>query len=155
MPHDKACGPFNLHNEFYQHARTATKHLIWTLVKICFTLGYISEEWKKVYIYPVPKPMDWESDITKTRLITLLDTLRKMIMKVITNRLFQIMVKHHILKGNNFAGLPGGSTKTLIKLMNLIIEDVKTYRKPFWILLQDLSKAYNRVDLSTTVMHLL
>src|SRR6266542_2990831 len=70
-----------------------------------------------------------------------------MVMKVITNRLSQVMVKHNILKGNNFAGLPGGATETLIKIINLIIEDAKTHHKPLWILLQDLSKAYDRVDL--------
>ena len=108
----------------------ATQQLVWKLVKLCFELGYIPEDWKKAYIYPVPKPMEWENDIIKTRPITLLDTLRKMVMKVITNRLSRIMVKHNILKGNNFAGLPGGATETPIKLMNLIIEDAKIYQKP-------------------------
>ena len=58
------------------------------------------------------------------------------------------MTKHSILKGNNFAGLPGGSTETLIKLMKMILEDAKAHKKLIWILLQDLSKAYNRVDLN-------
>ncbi len=40
------------------------------------------------------------------------------------------MAKHHILKGNNFAGLPGGSTEVPIKLMNMILEDVKENSKP-------------------------
>ncbi len=70
-----------------------------------------------------------------------------MVMKVITNRLSQVMIKHNILKGNNFARLPEGATEILIKIMNLIIEDAKIHHKPLWILLQDLSKAYDRVDL--------
>jgi len=147
MLNNKACGPSSLHNKFFKHAGMATQQLVWKLVKLCFELGYIPEDWKKAYIYPVPKPMEWENDIIKTRPITLLDTLRKMVMKVITNRLSRIMVKHNILKGNNFAGLPGGATETPIKLMNLIIKDAKIYQKPLWILLQDLSKAYDRVDL--------
>ncbi len=57
------------------------------------------------------------------------------------------MAKHVILKGNNFAGISGGSTELPIKLMNMILEDAKEHKKPVWILLQDLSKAYNRVDL--------
>jgi len=32
--------------------------------------------------------------------------------------------------------------------MNMILEDAKEHKKPVWILLQDLSKAYDRVDLS-------
>ncbi len=56
-------------------------------------------------------------------------------MKVITNRLLAIMVKYNILKSNNFAGLPERSTETLIKIMNMLIEDVKVNNKPIWILL--------------------
>ncbi len=46
--------------------------------------------------------MDWGCDITKTRPITLLDTLRKAVMKIITNRLSRIIAKHNILRGNKF-----------------------------------------------------
>ena len=92
--------------------------------------------------------MDWQYDITKTHPLTLLDTMRKAIMKIITNRLSRIMAKHAVLKGNNFARLPEGSTKLPIKLMNMILEDAKENHRPVWILLQDLSKAYDRVDLS-------
>ena len=53
-----------------------------------------------------------------------------------------------MLKGNNYAGLPGGSTENPIKIMNLIIEDAAENKKDLWILLQDLSKAYDRVDLN-------
>src|SRR6266498_5306020 len=58
------------------------------------------------------------------------------------------MAKHAILKGNNFASLPGGSMELPIKLMNMILEDAKENNKPVWILLQNLSKAYDRVDLN-------
>src|SRR6266498_5108279 len=58
------------------------------------------------------------------------------------------MAKHGILKGNNFAGLSGRSTELPIKLMQMILEDAKENQKPVWILLQDLSKAYDRVDLT-------
>ncbi len=72
--------------------------------------------------------------------------MRKVIMKIITNWLSNIMAKYAILKGNNFAGLPGGSTELPIKFMNMILEDIKEHNKSVWILLQDLSKAYDWVD---------
>src|SRR6266540_490798 len=74
--------------------------------------------------------------------------MRKAVMKILTNRLSRIMAKHGILKGNNFAGLSEGSTELPIKLMHMILEDAKENHKPVWILLQDLSKAYDRVDLT-------
>ncbi len=39
----------------------------------------------------------------------------------------------------------------------MLIENAKTYHKSIWILLQDLSKAYNQVDLSilkSAIVHL-
>src|SRR6266540_2532406 len=147
LPNDKACELSNLHNEFYKHAGPNVAKLTWHMAKMCFQLAIIPEEWKQAHIYPIPKPMEWQCDITKTRPLTLLDTLRKAVMKIITNRLSKIMAKHSVLKGNNFAGIPGGSTEIPIKIMNMIMEDAKEHRKPVWILLQDLSKAYDRVDL--------
>src|SRR6266542_5205870 len=78
----------------------------------------------------------------------LLNTLRKTTMKVLTNRLSRILIKHSILKGRNYAGLPGGSTEIPIKLMQMVMKDAKYHKKSLWILLQDLSKAYDRVDIN-------
>src|SRR6266542_6341981 len=74
--------------------------------------------------------------------------MRKAVMKIITNRLSKIMTKYSILKGNNFAGIPGRLTELPIKIMNMILKDAKEHKKSVWILLQDLSKAYDRVDLT-------
>src|SRR6266540_4384229 len=148
LPNDKACGLSQLHNEFYKHADDATKQLLWSLAQMYFRQGFIPDDWKLAYIYPIPKPMEWQCDLTKTRPLTLLDTMRKAVMKIITNRLSRIIAKHKVLRGNNFAGIPGGSTEVPIKIMNMILEDAKEHNKPVWILLQDLSKAYDRVDLS-------
>ena len=51
-------------------------------------------------------------------------------MKLLTNRLSKIMARHNVLKGNNFAGLPEGSTKIPIKLMHMVLEDAKENNKP-------------------------
>ena len=56
--------------------------------------------------------------------------MKKAVMKIITNRLSNIMAKYGVLKGNNFAGLPGGLTELSIKIMNMILEDAKEHNKP-------------------------
>ena len=57
------------------------------------------------------------------------------------------MVKHKILQGGNHAGLPGGSTLEPLGIINTIIEDARaSNKKELWIMFQDMSKAYDRVN---------
>ncbi|GBB90567.1 hypothetical protein RclHR1_17570004 [Rhizophagus clarus] len=90
--------------------------------------------------------MDWKYQLTKTRPITLLETVRKAVtIKIVTLKFFHIIANNNILKKENHAALPSGSTKAPIKIMNLIMKDAKVKKK--FILFQDLSKTYNRVDI--------
>ena len=68
-----------------KHLGSNTHHLLWKLIKMCFELSNIPDEWKIAHVYPIPKPVDWNCDITKTRPITLLETTRKAFIKIITN----------------------------------------------------------------------
>jgi len=146
LPNDKATGPSNISNEMLKHLGVHTNHALWQLARMCFTMADIPQEWRQATIYPIPKPMEWEFDLTKTRPITLLECARKAVVKIIAKRLSNILVKHNILKGGNHAGLPGSSTTTPLRIIRNIIEDAKTKNKELWILFQDLSKAYDRVN---------
>ena len=148
LPNDKAAGPSGITNEMMRHLGSKTQYLLWQLIQMCFTIGDIPNEWKIAHIYPIPKPSEWNCDITKTRPITLLETARKGFVKILNNRLSKVIDKHNILRGGNFASLPGGSTVPPIKILNMLLEDANEHNKEIWILLQDLSKAYDRVDLN-------
>ncbi|GES75523.1 ribonuclease H-like domain-containing protein [Rhizophagus clarus] len=52
-----------------------------------------------------------------------------------------------MLKGNQFAALPGNFTFEPIRMINEIIQDVKENNKELWLLSQDLGKAYNRINI--------
>ena len=67
--------------------------------------------------------------------------------RLLNNRLADTFVKHSILKGNQFAGLPGGSTFEPLRILQSIMEDAKEQKQEIWVLFQDLSKAYDRVNI--------
>ncbi len=50
-------------------------------------------------------------------------------MKMLTNYLLIIIAKYHILRENNFTDIFKDTTEPFIKIMNMIIEDTKTYKK--------------------------
>src|SRR5437870_7267365 len=61
-------------------------------------------------------------------------------------RLSDILVKYKVLKGSNFAGLPGGSCDPPICALENILQDAKTFNKPLFIFQQDISKAFDSID---------
>ncbi|PKC54906.1 hypothetical protein RhiirA1_476465 [Rhizophagus irregularis] len=90
------------------------------LANLCIQVSDIPEEWRHALLYPIPKTMDWEYSLIKTRLIILLD---------------------------NHAGLPERSTEAPLRIINTCIEDAKKNNKELWLTFQDLSKAYDGVDI--------
>ena len=81
-------------------------------------------------VYPIPKPGDWKLNLMKIRPITLLEIPRKVLMKILTNRLsLKLTENYDILKDHNYAGLPGKSTQELIHILNAIIKDARSLNK--------------------------
>ncbi|CAH1768046.1 6194_t:CDS:2, partial [Entrophospora sp. SA101] len=147
LPNNKATGPSKISNEMIKHLGKNFGRCLWKLISACFEMNEIPNQWRIATIYPIPKPMDWECFLDKTRPITLLETVRKAMVKILNKRLSEILAKNNILKGDNFAGLPGGSTFEPIRALNSIIEESNEYKKEIWILFQDLSKAYDCVNI--------
>jgi len=71
LPNDKATGPTGISNEMIKHLGQNTDKTLWKLARMCFILEDIPQEWREATVYPIPKPMEWEYDLNKTRPITL------------------------------------------------------------------------------------
>jgi len=123
-----------------------TIEYITTIFNDILHTGAIPTEWRKGSIYPIPKTTAWENNINITRPITLLETIRKIFTKCLTNRLNSILISHPILSELNWAALPGSSTQDPIHILQNIIEDAKEKSQQAWILSQDMSKAYDSVN---------
>jgi ribonuclease HI/exonuclease III len=106
-------------------------------------------KWKIGQIFPIPKMTEWDLSLGSTRPIMLLETFRKSLVRIIQIRLSGILVKHKILKGMNFAGLPGESTSSPIHIINNLLEDAKQKNRETWVLLQDIKKAFDSVSMES------
>ena len=107
----------------------------------------IPDQWKITSLYPIPKPYDWNFSIASTRPIILIECARKIVTKIVGNRLSNIISKHHILKGPNFAGLKNEDTSIPIHVVNGIMEEAKEKKSVLWLIMQDMAKAYDSISL--------
>ncbi|CAB5154977.1 unnamed protein product [Rhizophagus irregularis] len=74
LPNDKASGPSKISNEMLKKAGDNTHKNLLFLANLCLTTGDIPSEWRTALLYPIPKTMEWEYTLTKTRPIILLET---------------------------------------------------------------------------------
>jgi ribonuclease HI len=115
----------------------------------CIQEGKVPRKWKISQIYPIPKESDWKYDLNNVRPIALLETFRKCTTKILTKRLTHVICKRNILKGPNFAGLPGNSTEEPVHIINAIMEDAKEKGQELWLVFQDMKKAFDSVSLES------
>src|SRR5215213_5991860 len=146
LPNGKAAGPSGISYEMIKYLTTFSSDYLLNLITECFDTGCIPSQWKDASIYPIPKPTEWNCSLKNTRPICLLETARKLMTKILTNRLASILHQNNVLKGNNYAGLPGGSCHTPVHILESILHDSNVNKKPVFIFLQDISKAFDSID---------
>ncbi|GET57877.1 RNA-directed DNA polymerase from mobile element jockey-like [Rhizophagus irregularis DAOM 181602=DAOM 197198] len=105
-PNGKASGPSMITYEMLKHLGTRTSALLLILIQTCLSKADIPDLWRQAMVFPIPKPHEWKCQLKNTRPITLLEVIRKSLVKLFYNRLSTIMASHDVLKGGNFAGLP-------------------------------------------------
>ncbi|CAB4426174.1 unnamed protein product [Rhizophagus irregularis] len=148
-PSRKAPGPSSIPYEWFKLLSADGISYLCQLMNSCLVSADIPDDWRLASIVPIPKPHEFECLLKNTRLITLLETARKLLVKIITNRLFKIMATHQVLTGDNFAGLPGSSVTTPINVLDGIMKShrISSSSQELWILSQDISKAFDSIDL--------
>ena len=146
LPNGSAAGISGISYELIKHLPEYASSFLKKLVTTCFTTSRIPSQWKDATIYPIPKPQDWNCFLSNTRPITLLDTARKIMTKIMNKRLSAVLANNYILKGNNHAGLPGSSCDAPIAKLEAILQDAHTFNKPLFVFLQDISKAFDSID---------
>ena len=132
-----------------KRAEMKTQEVFRAFADLCLELGEIPIKWKIAQVYPIPKDVEWGYSLNNIRPIALIETFRKIVTKVLTKRLARVFIEKEILKGPNYAGLPGNSTEQPVHILNMIMEEAKEKDKEVWILLQDMKKAFDSVPLES------
>ncbi|GET50587.1 reverse transcriptase family protein [Rhizophagus irregularis DAOM 181602=DAOM 197198] len=123
MPNDKAPGPSMITYEMLKHLGSNATALVLILVQSCFHTADIPDLWRQAMVFPIPKPHEWKCQLKNTRPITLLEVIRKSLVKLFYNRLASILASNEVLKGGNFAGLPGDQGEVISPLLWVIYID--------------------------------
>jgi ribonuclease HI len=147
LPNGKACGPTGISYEMIKHSSSTLISAITALFNRCFLSQHIPKQWKNSRIYPIPKKNSFDGDLNLTRPISLIEHIRKLYTKILTNRFNKVFSQHPILSPFNYVALPGNSTSIPIHILNNLIEDANCNHKNIWIMSQDMSKAYDSVNL--------
>ena len=146
LPNGKACGPTGISYEMIKHLGPTCITALTALFNRCLLNGDIPKVWKHSRIFPIPKKTVFEGNLNLTRPISLVEHIRKLYTKIITNRLSFVFSQHPILSPYNYVALPNNSTSIPIHILNNLIEDANCNHKEIWLLSQDMSKAYDSVN---------
>ncbi|GBC08839.1 hypothetical protein RclHR1_08410012 [Rhizophagus clarus] len=147
LPNNKATGPSGISYKMLKNLNEDNQFFLHAFICVCMDLNDIPDEWKKATIYPISKLKPFFANLTNTRLITLLETPWKAFISLLNRRLSRILKNNNVLKGNQFAALPGNSTFEPICMINEILQDAKENNKELWLLSQNLGKAYDHVNI--------
>jgi hypothetical protein len=147
---NKAPGPSGITYEDIIHLYKDVKTILISIYSCIIKLSIIPSTWREALLFPIPKPYDWDSKLVNTQPITLLETTWKILVSIYSRQLNKILSTENILQYNNRASIFGQSTLEPLFVIQHITEHFTKHEPntPLWIIFQDLSKAYDRVNIS-------
>src|SRR5260363_97738 len=146
LSNNKACGPSGISYEMIKHSGLGCLTAITALFNWCLRAHTTPKQWKEGYIFPISKKPIFDGNLVNTRPISLVEHIRKLYTKLLTNQLNKTFTQHQILSPFNYVALPSNSTSIPIHILNKVIKDACCNSKPIWLIFQDMSKAYDSVQ---------
>ncbi|KAG9298408.1 hypothetical protein G9A89_000407 [Geosiphon pyriformis] len=129
LPDGKAAGLSSISNELWKHCDKSVLDML------------LKEAWVSMIL----KPYEWEGVLTNTHPIALVETARKILSKVFSDRISSACSVFDILRGDNFSVLKDTTMQSPIFAIGSVIEDVLEKNRKLWLVLQDMQKAYDSV----------
>src|SRR3954466_9596774 len=133
-------------NEFWKKAPQVIRKMLHHLLNECIKQRDIPTEWKHATIVLIPKKETWGGNLKNTRPITLIETGRKILTRILTSRISKTCTEKEILQGENFSVLKNTSTAVPIQIINFVTEHAINNKRSLWLVTQDMKKAYDSVS---------
>ena len=140
----KAVGPDTISNRLLQELALPLSAPLCNLFNFSLRTGQVPSSWKEAHVTPIHKKND-PSDVSNYRPISLLNTMGKVLEKIVHKHVFNYFRDNNILTALQSGFVPGDSTvNQLLDLYNTFcksLDDSKEVRAVFC----DISKAFDRV----------
>ncbi|KAI1000147.1 hypothetical protein K3495_g8053 [Podosphaera aphanis] len=149
LPNDKAPGPDGIPNRFLKYcSKTLSKGLA-ELFNACLRLGYHPKKFKESTTIVIRKPQKPSYDTPKSyRPIALLNTMGKLLEKLVANRISDAAEKYNLLPDEQMGARPKRSTISAVELLTEQIHTIwgKNKKRVASLLSLDISGAFDNVS---------
>src|SRR5260363_423822 len=137
-----------------KHVGSQTISAITALLNWCLISGSIPKQWKDSHIFSISKKPTFDGHLHNTQPISLIEHIKKLYTKILTNHLNSVFSSYNILNPHNYVALSGNSTNIPIHIFTNFIEYANCNKKKIWLLSQDMSKAYDSVNIDLFILSL-
>ncbi|KAG9301746.1 hypothetical protein G9A89_003292 [Geosiphon pyriformis] len=87
LPDGKAAGLSGISNELWKHCDILVFNMLLVFLNFCLSEESVPGPWREAWVSIIPKPYEWEGVLTNTHLIALIETARKILSKILSNRI--------------------------------------------------------------------
>ncbi|KAG9300163.1 hypothetical protein G9A89_010573 [Geosiphon pyriformis] len=123
LPNDKTTGLSGIPNELWKHSGEVALRCLLELLNVCLTVSLVPALWKRAWVSMIHKPYDWDGVLTNTWLIALIETARKILFKILSDRISVACSKFNVLQDDNFLVLKGMFTQSLVFAVGSVVEN--------------------------------
>ncbi|KAG9307722.1 hypothetical protein G9A89_023287 [Geosiphon pyriformis] len=106
----KAAGLSEIPNKLWKHSGSLVLNGLLSILNRCLKSGSVSTQWRKSWVFIIPKLYNWEGTLTNTRPIALVETTQKILFKILLDKISLVYSRCDVLHDNNFLVLKDTST---------------------------------------------
>ncbi|KAG9300733.1 hypothetical protein G9A89_023531 [Geosiphon pyriformis] len=133
LPNGKAAGLSGISNKLWKHCDKSVLNMLLVLLNCCLVCESVFGPWREAWVLMIPKPYKWKSVLTNTHPIALIETVRKILFKILSDRISLACSKFNVLCGDNFSVLKGTMMQSPIFAIGSVVENALKKNQKLWL----------------------